>query len=238
MLVAAFSPMLSWMPMPVPPAMPLRSLRTQEPMRTYTSMNAHTANLIQHSHDERDVQADVLALTRAMRQSELREGAATVVADMEAIDLREAAREAEVASQHAKAENERLTVALQTSMQESMNLRRENHEMALKLVEMRRSNEKLSTIVRHTSSEYQPGMTFVHSLRLCLAHAITAGFAARMDFAWQLRRVAFRVQDLVGVLLYRSLVWRVRTMMVVGRVLDSWKDEQKRKRAGLADPSR
>ena len=51
--------MLSWIPAAAPPPMPLRGVRTQEPMRTYARMNAHAANLIQRSQDERDVEADV-----------------------------------------------------------------------------------------------------------------------------------------------------------------------------------
>ena len=69
------------------------------------------------------------------------------------------------------------------------------------------------------------------------AAELAALIAARSDFAGQLRRVSFRVQDFVGVMLYRSLVLRVRAMMTVGRLLDSWKDGQKQRR-GLADPQR
>jgi len=243
MLLASVSPMLSWMSATPPPTM--RSLRQHEPLRT-VSMNVHAADLdlVHHSHETHEVRDRIIKLTKAMRASELREGAASVVAEMEAIDLRAVVREAESSSKRdqqalasAMAENARLKLALEDSLDESLELRRSNLEMSSKMGAMRRENEKLSTIVRHTSSEYQTGMTFMHSLSLCLAHGSTALIAARSDFAWQLRRVSFRVQDFVGVMLYRSLVLRVRAMMTVGRLLDSWKDGQKQRR-GLADPQR
>ena len=95
-------------------------------------------------------------------------------------------------------------------------------------------------MVRLTSSDYQVGMPFTHSLSLCLAHARTALTAARADVAWQFRRVGFRVQDLLGVIVYRSLVYRVRLMLMVRRVLDNWKEQKKLQRSAvvLADPTR
>lgn len=243
MLLASVSPMLSWISATPPPAM-RNSLHVNVPLHT-VRMNLHATDLVHHSHETHEVQDRIIKLTKAMRRSELREGAAAVVAEMEAIDLRAVVREAETSSKRdqqalasAVAENTRLTLALEDSMNESMELRRDNFEMASKMAALRRTNDKLSTIVRHTSNEYQIGMTFMHSLSLCLAHGSTALIAARADIAWQLRRVGFRVQDFVGVVLYRSLVLRVRAMLTIGRLLESWKDGKKQLRAGLADPQR
>lgn len=227
-MLAAAPLVFSWMaPTPV-----LHRIGVRAAVNRMQAIDDHVTNT--HMDDEMHrMHRKVMTLTSAVREAEKAVGAASVLAEMEVIDMAEVLRETEKAKEamaadllEAQLENKRLTEDLHTSKQES--------------IALCRANEELSTVVRLTSSDYQVGMPFTHSLSLCLAHARTALTAARADVAWQFRRVGFRVQDLLGVIVYRSLVYRVRLMLMVRRVLDNWKEQKKLQRSAvvLADPTR
>ena len=142
MLLASVSPMLSWMSATPPPTM--RSLRQHEPLRT-VSMNVHAADLdlVHHSHETHEVRDRIIKLTKAMRASELREGAASVVAEMEAIDLRAVVREAESSSK-------RDQQALASAMAENARL---SHVLAKSLTSRRSSTSTTATARPHSTEK-------------------------------------------------------------------------------------
>jgi len=147
--------------------------------------------------------------TAAMRERERAKDAASIVAEMEVIDLHADLRQG-------RAEEMAKSAAAVVVEMDLIDAQRQNEVLACE-------NDRLQSAVRFASSAYVVGMPFSHSLAHCLAHLRTAITAARSDLRWTIKRKRSQAKDAVKHFLFVNFIQRMRLAIRASRQLAAWK---------------
>ena len=181
-----------------------------------------------HIHDR------LMELSAAMRERELARDAASVVSEMQVIDVVHEANRVAMAKAAAAVTNEMELIDAQNGLRKAT-LATEAAVIASEMQGARnavliRQNEHLQAKLRVlapgriTEGSYY-GKPCSHSLKLCIAHARDAAIAARLDLLWQVQRVRYRFQLARRAISFRAMVLKVRYGLRAARMLSELKNK-------------
>jgi len=180
----------------------------------------------------------LMELSAAMRERELAKDAASVVSEMQLIDVTREVNRAVMAKTAAAVVTEMDLIDAQNELRQAKlaqeaavisgemqaaryaALVRQNHELTTQLRQVAPGRSAVAKEgLSHVSQHSYYGRPFSHSLKLFVAHGRDVAITARLDLLWQLERVRYRFQVACRHLAFRAMVLKIRYGLRLHRAL-------------------